>query len=380
MKILILPSIYITNYKQKNYDLLKSFFRNVLNKQFSFEAAKSHFILNEHYHYSHIPTVNGKENTYIIGDYFKDYKTKTIPEDTRYPSLHSSPSGTHISYDDAIDKISFFDAVLVGVKTGEYGRKLLKLANKKNIFSCIIDYADDFEVYKKSNYQNHKLICRNFEYMKDFQIFFKHDIPLDLDIKYLEPLAPMPIKFENYPNLQNIFFKDKTYDFSFVGRIHNNIHNARKAIINLLENVSKKYYIKEYINNDIKRLSLKNYCEILNKSKICLSPWGKVWDSARHPESAVYGNVPLIPKPNCKLANNLSLNDDNAIVYETEKYGDIFKIKNRDLINERLNFCINNENEFSRLSKNWYLEIKNKNTLLERAKYILNKIEIHMKN
>ena len=90
--------------------------------------------------------------------------------------------------------------------------------------------------------------------------------------------------------------------------------------------------------------------------------------------------MPLIPKPNCKLANNLSLNNDNAIVYETEKYGDIFKIKNRDLINERLNFCINNENEFSKLSKNWYLEIKNKNTLFERAKYILNRIEIHMKN
>lgn len=379
MKILILPSQYITDYVPRSVALYKAYIKNIFKKKFSFNEAKSHFYLNEHYHYSHIPIANSNGETYIIGNYFNEYKTKKIPNTTRYPSLHNSPKAIHISYNDALNNLKSFDALIVGIRSGDFGRKILKEASKKNIFTSIIDYADDFDVYDKDNYSNHKLIFRGFEYKKDFNLYFKHDVPKDLDIDFVEPLAPMPIKFENYPKLIDQGFEQKKYNFSFVGRIHDNIHNARSEIIGLLKKIEGNYYLKEYSNNENKRLSLLEYCQILNNSKICLTPWGKVWDSARHPESAVYGNVPLIPKPNCKLANDISLNDNNAIIYETKNFNGKFAIDNKKGLLDKINYCLNNSDYFNSLKDNWFKEMSNKNTLLERSKFILNQIETRIK-
>lgn len=378
MKVLILPSHYITDYKPRNIDLFKSYIRNILKKKFSFNDAKSHFYLNEHYHYSHIPLANTLGETFIVGNYFYDYITKKIPNTTRYPSLHNSPKGNHIKFEDALNNLNNFDVIIVGIRSGDFGKKILKEASKKNIFSCIIDYADDFDVYDESNFSNYNLIFRGFEYKKDFNLYFKHDVPLNLDLDFVEPLAPMPIKLENYPKLKKKTFNQKKYNFSFVGRIHNNIHNARSDIINLLKKIKGEYYLKEYAVNDNRRLTLLDYCNILNDSKICLTPWGKVWDSARHPEPAVYGNVPLIPKPNCKLANDISLNDDNAIVYETKNINGKFTIDNQDKLLNKIEICLNNNDYFNYLKNNWYEEMYNKNTVFERAKYILKQIKLRI--
>jgi hypothetical protein len=378
MKILILPSQYITDYKPRNINLFKSYIRNILKKKFSFNEAKSHFYLNEHYHYSHIPLANSSGETFIVGNYYYDYITKKIPSTTRYPSLHNSPNGNHISFEDALNNLNNFDAIIVGIRSGDFGKKILKEASKKNIFSCIIDYADDFDVYNEKNFSNYKLIFRGFEYKRDFNLYFKHDVPLNLDIDFVEPLAPMPIKLENYPKLPEKKFDQKKYNFSFVGRIHDNIHNARSDIINLLKKIKGEYFLKEYAMNDNRRLTLLDYCNILNNSKICLTPWGKVWDSARHPEPAVYGNVPLIPKPNCKLANNISLNDENAIVYESKNLNGKFTIDNQDKLLNKIEFCLNNNDHFNYLKNNWYKEMYDKNTLFERAKYILKKIKMRI--
>ncbi len=170
----------------------------------------------------------------------------------------------------------------------------------------------------------------------------------------------------------------KKYNFSFVGRIHNNIHNARSDIINLLKKIKGEFYLKEYTIGENRRLTLLDYCNILNDSKICLTPWGKVWDSARHPEPAVYGNVPLIPKPNCKLANGISLNNENAIVYDTKSLDGKFTINNKDKLLNEIEFCLNNNDHFNYVKNNWFKEMYNKNTLLERAKYILKKIKLRI--
>ena len=65
-------------------------FMGVINKAKSIEAQqslktiqslqKSHFYLNEHYHYSHIPLANSSGETFIVGNYYYDYITKKIPK------------------------------------------------------------------------------------------------------------------------------------------------------------------------------------------------------------------------------------------------------------------------------------------------------------
>ena len=87
--------------------------------------------------------------------------------------------------------------------------------------------------------------------------------------------------------------------------------------------------------------------------------------------------MPLIPKPNCKLANDISLNDNNSILYETLKSDEKFIIIKENEVLEKINHCISNENYFKKLKDSWRHEMLCKNTLLERAKYILKKINYH---
>ena len=122
-------------------------------------------------------------------------------------------------------------------------------------------------------------------------------------------------------------------------------------------------------------ISLNEYCDLMQNSKIAFSPSGKVWDSTRHSECAVYKNVPLIKRPNCKLANDLKINKDNSIkndLKNAEKdFGEIV---------DKINFVLNSEKNFLRMSNNWQNEIVKKNTLFERSKYILKVIHKHLKN
>ena len=109
MKILILPSTYITNYSNRNSRIALTYLKNIFTKfDLNFEASKQFYYSTEHYHYSHIPMILGEKNTYIIGKYYDDYSTNYIPTETRYPSLHNSPKATHISFDFAINNISMY--------------------------------------------------------------------------------------------------------------------------------------------------------------------------------------------------------------------------------------------------------------------------------
>ena len=63
MKILIIPSLFITDFKSRNFQLLKSFFKkNIIDREFkSFAELNSHFTSAEHYNYSNIVNLNGKK-------------------------------------------------------------------------------------------------------------------------------------------------------------------------------------------------------------------------------------------------------------------------------------------------------------------------------
>ena len=111
----------------------------------------------------------------------------------------------------------------------------------------------------------------------------------------------------------------------------------------------------------------------MNDSKIAFSPSGKVWDSTRHSECAIYRNIPLIRQPNCKLANDLSINENNSIIYQIKQTNNYF-----DEIVEKVKFILNKEEEYLRISENWHREIIKKNTLIERSRYIYNTLIKHL--
>ena len=376
MKILILPSHYITNYSHRNKRIILTYLKNILRKfEFNFEYAKQFYYLMEHYHYSHIPKILGEKNTFIIGNYYEDYSTKIIPENTRYPSLHNSPKATHISFNEAINSITKFDAVIIGMRSGNEGIKLRKIAAKKNILIAYLDYADHPDVYRKNLIQNKNLMYRGLNKENDFNILFKHDIPINYEDKNLYPICPMPINFENYPKLDKNEFHDKKINISFLGRLHSELQQERSFLADYLEKNFNKTYIKRFVINDVNRLKLKEYAEIMNESKIIFSPSGKVWDSVRHAETAIYNAVPLISKPYCKLANDIEINETNSIFYRVKLHNNSFQIEDVNSLKEKIEGILNNKKKYEEISAAWVKEMFLKNTLSKRAEYVINIIK-----
>ena len=58
-----------------------------------------------------------------------------------------------------------FSFILVGIRSGNIGKEIIKIA-KKNIPVIILDYFDDKDVYS-----NHSLIHRGLKYKYDFDFF-----------------------------------------------------------------------------------------------------------------------------------------------------------------------------------------------------------------
>jgi|694.fasta_scaffold27462_4 hypothetical protein len=376
MKILILPSHYITNYNHRNKRIILTYLKNILTKfEFNFEYAKQFYYLMEHYHYSHIPKILGEKNTFIIGDYYKDYSRATIPQNTRYPSLHNSPKATHISFKEAINNLTKFDAVIIGMRSGNEGIELRKIAKKKNVFVAYLDYTDHPDVYRKSLIENKDLMYRGLDKEKDFNILFKHDIPINYEDKNLYSICPMPINFENYPKLQNKRFNEKKINISFLGRLHSELQKERSFLADYIETNFNRTYFKRFAINDVNRLTLDDYAEIMNDSKIIFSPSGKVWDSVRHAEAAIYNCVPLISKPYCKLANDIRINENNSIFYKVILYNNSFQIEDVNSLKEKIDKILNNQKKYEEISSAWSKEMVLKNTLTKRAEYIINIIK-----
>ena len=80
MKVLILPSFYITDYKNKELkrylNIIKSIFKlNLKNISYLYNE---NFVCNEMFQYADFPKVLGKENVHII--WYSDFKENTANE------------------------------------------------------------------------------------------------------------------------------------------------------------------------------------------------------------------------------------------------------------------------------------------------------------
>ena len=375
MKILIVPSLYITDIESRAFAKIKSISKSLitLNYRSFLININNNMLCTEHYNYESIVDVCGFENVYIFGTYNKEY-LEDVPMYSRYPSLHNSKKINKISFNDIVQNIKSFDAIIVGIKTSKKGHLIRELAIKNNVFVALLDYFDHEDMYSSTDIK--KNIFRNLRPHYDFNIFFKHDIPLFFDDEIIRPLSPMPIKIDNYPMIKKKLFSEKYLDISFSGRSHTHNNNFRNKFSDKLKNIFLNSYFK-FIKS-YQKISTINYCNILNDTKIAFTPAGKVWDSTRHAETAVYGCVPLIPIPNCRLTPGILINNENSINFDSK---DLLNNKNKlNLILDRINSVLSSRSLFEKLSMNWTNTVLDNLTFFKRSEFIISSIKNKISN
>ena len=370
-KILIVPSRFITNIHNREFTRWKNFLFSAKDLKFknAFDSFNSHMLCSEIYNYADIPNINGKDQTFILGNYYKEYTEKQIPKNTRYPSIHNNPHGTHLTLRGALSMIKKFDCVLIGIQSNEIGNKIRKKALNHNIPVVLIDHFDHPQVYKDPSYEN---IFRGLKPEKDFNMYFKHDLPKNKLIDHLVyPLAPMPCNPNNYPQINHTWNK-KNISVFYRGR---KSHNPRKDRILLSEEIKKQIEFShiEHIGQS-EKITIFEYVNNLSKTKIAFTPSGKVWDSTRHTEIGLYNCVPLIPEPDCEVVSDCIKDTENSIVYNINDINEGEINKSISDIIDKVRSLIKNDKKLIEIADNWRNEVLLNHTVNARSNMVLKKI------
>lgn len=365
MKILVVPSFFITNYKSRELYRKINFIKNILklNIKSALYSFNEHLLSAEILFYSEIGSIIGEDNFYILGDLYDEYKKENIPLNTPYPSLHNKKINRNINFREAITNIKNFDYIVVGINSGNYGKKIKNLGIRYQIPVTIIDYFD--HIFDHSSYDN-KILFKELEYKKDFNLFFKHDLPKNRQDEIVKPLAPMPCEPKNYL-IPNVF--DKSIDIFFRGR---NTPSAKKDRIIMLQYLKKNFSnisIDIFDNNTNLDFSHFDYSKKLSQSIIAFSPSGKTWDSTRHTETGLFGCIPLIPRPDIDIVGNI---DDmyNCLMYDPNK----LESSELEKLQEKIAFVLKDKKTKDQLSKKWMDTVLEKHTLVSRSKYLVKEL------
>lgn len=330
---------------------------------------KHPFLSVEHYHYIDLVKIIGRQNVFMLNEFNEKYLTSKIDQTSPYISMNNFNEPTYISYKNAMDMISKCDVIISSVRLDNKGKRLLEFSKSLKKFIVIVDYLDHLDIYK-SNSHDKDILYRGKKLGTDFSLYLKHDIPLNFkDDDCIYPLAPMPVRQENFPDAERNF-TSKENSFFYSGRIKHGVRNDRVELIKLISN----HFNNLYFNfSEDAFLTMNNYIKAAINSKICVSPSGKVWDSTRHCEIGLLNSAPLIPKNNCKILGEPLLDLENCILYEVN---DSFSILNNQKLIHKLNELIKeiNQEKLSNIAKSWRDNVLKHHTTLARAKFLYNKI------
>lgn len=367
MKIAVIPkrdiSFHHHFYRDTNF---RFFFRNF------YERLNFKFAAYEILYYAELAKIN--ENTFFLGGLHREYLKKNIPSYTTNPSAHNLHQPKRISLKKLKKELRNFDALLVSIDSFNFYKDLIKNAKNLNIIVAIIDHPDQEDIYHE---KEKSLLFKGLSKGKDFDLYFKKDIPKGMLEDDLYPLAPDPIKIENFEDIKRISMNNKKNDFFFSGVLNKPItYENRKDILEVFNSSDKSHITTIDINNHYKRELLSHFelIENMAQSKFILSPSGRSWTTTRHTMSAVTYSCPVIPTPDCETVKMNFEDNHNVITYPMLRYlGENDRKKEALSLKDKLRYL--NDAEAERISENWREEVLSHHTTLERSKYILNTIK-----
>ncbi|MCK4821338.1 glycosyltransferase family 1 protein [bacterium] len=360
-KLLIVPSERIIA-KQANESVLIKIAKGLKSKirpgQLQYDG--------EMQFYGDMPLVLGKENVYVFGQYHKHYFSKTVSDECPYPSCCLTPESTFVSEGQLDSIFNDIDAVLVSSRANERAEIAIQKARAKSVPVAIIDFADH-----ESNYGSEdiaKEICRGFIYGKDFDLYFKKDLPLGYKTETILPLCPIPIRPQSYEFREVV----QEVDIFYSGRKRlERCQPERSEVVDFVrENFNNSLILEHDIRNSF--MSIREYWANLDKSKIALSPSGRVWDSFRYCEVALTeSTVLLAPKPYVETVAPYLEDGNNAILYDTELKDGRYHLKDSNDLVEKIKHYLNNSTELEKIAKAWRRDVLAGHTIAARSKYII---------
>ena len=320
--------------------------------------------------YADIPLILGKDNTFIFGKYHSYLFSKKVNENCPYPSCHGTPMGEFVKKENIQNIISEVDAVLLSTRGGKRGAYVSSIAREKGVPIAMFDYLDHEDNYGAEEIE--KDLCYQYEYGKDYNLYFKKDLPLGYKTDNILPVAPNAVRPESYEFIN----MSKEFDVFYSGRARQDrCQKDREESVDLI----KKHIINSLIidHDDRKTfMTTREYWDNISKSRMCLSPSGRVWDSFRHTETGLAQETLLIaPKPYVETTGPKMVDGVNSLLYETELKDGRYSIKDTNLLIEKINYYLERPKLIKKISKRWTSDVLSGHTISARSEYIIRSME-----
>jgi len=321
--------------------------------------------------YADIPKILGRENVFIFGKLYPHLHSARVPRYCPYPSCHGTPQAVSIGEAELPSIIQKVDAVLVSVKAAKSGRALpvLRLARARDIPIAMIDTHDHEEIFMAKDIR--KELFYGFQKGKDFDIFFKTSLPIGYKSDYVLPIAPVPIR----PETHNFRQLQKSMDIFYSGRSRAIAQPDRDELVDLIRTNFPSVKLYEHTRRNT-FISVQEYWDSISRSRLALSPSGRVWDSFRHCEAGLaHGTALVAPKPYVETVGPPLQDGVNAILYDTEpRYGK-YHLRNPEELVEKIHYYLNYHELRERMADRWAEGVKSGHTVYARSKYIIESIE-----
>lgn len=329
-------------------------------------------ITSEFNHYGDL-FKNPKIDLYAIDKIHPSYFTKTPfkiygVDWEKYPSSFGFEKPKFISKKNANKNIKDFDAIICSIKAGKELYKIAKNAKKNNIKVFLFDNIDHENIYLNPKED----IYRGFS---DFDFIFKKDVPLNLNNNLIIPIAPVPCKSLLIKDNSRNNLKNSTSIF-FVGRHRSGL--TREDRIELLKLLKDSFDDSNILINK-KPISSIEYDNFSSKSKILVSPAGRVWCSFRHTELAQYPGLVIIPKPNCEIYGPQFTHLEDSFLYESEIVNGVYRVKNIEKLIKDLNLVLENDDLRLKIVQNYKKKILKYHTTESRSDFLIGSIKTRIK-
>lgn len=319
--------------------------------------------------YGDLPLILGRENVFYLGRLYPHVFSAAIPPACPYPSCHATPYGTEISVRELDEVLRNVDALLVSIQSGVRGEIARQRAKARGLPVAVLDAHDHQAIYEAEDIRS-ELAC-GLEPGRDFDLYFKENLPLGYRTETMLPLAPAPLR----PEVYQFRTLPKATDIFYSGKERLRGQPDGRAVLELM---GREFPGAELVDHKDHRtfLSLREYWDGLARARLALSPSRFDWDSFRHCEAGLAPGTALIaPEPYVETTGPPLKDGLNAVLYATEFRDGKFYLKDGDTLIEKVRHYLSRPDEREALAKRWMDDVLAGHTVRARSQYILDAME-----
>lgn len=319
--------------------------------------------------YADLPKILGRENVFLFGELHPHLHASRVARTSPYPSLHGTPRPTALTKKEVEREIGGVDAVLVSTRAGERGEVVRDLARRRGVPIALFDFADHHTNYGATDIR--KEVTYGLLEGRDYDLYFKKDMPLGYATDRIRPACPAPVRPKSYriPNMP----KDENMFYS--GRPRPGCQADREELIAAVRESFPDAVIVEHDSRGT-FMTTAEYWRHLARSRIALSPSGKVWDSYRHCEVGLAPNTLLVaPRPYVETVGPPLRDGVNAILYDTEFRDGRYHLQDAPALLEKMRYYLKRPDEAEAMADRWAADVRAGHTTLARSRYVLEAME-----